>query len=201
VLGTETGRSYLYEPSNTLIFNGDTCTQKSSIQCVQSGAAWNAVSNLVTKTYTYSGGSFDGQTRAVFYPNGTASLTALTLDGQGNSISIVKTGQLNPAMTDVIAGTEVVTVTNLTSNSAVSVTTSDIASGAQLSFWTATQTDQWGRPTTIAYSDGTTDTRTYACCGLGSETDKEGITTNYNYDLAGRLISTTRAGITILAGC
>ena len=198
VLGTETGRSYLYEPSNTLIFNGDTCTQKSSIQCVQSGAAWNAASNLVTKTYTYSGGSFDGQTRAVFYPNGTASLTALTLDGQGNSISIVKTGQLNPAMTDVIAGTEVVTVTNLTSNSAVSVTTSDIASGAQLSFWTATQTDQWGRPTTIAYSDGTTDTRTYACCGLGSETDKEGITTNYNYDLAGRLISTTRAGITIL---
>ena len=125
-------------------------------------------------------------------------MTALSLDGQGNSISTAKTGQLNGAGTDVNAGTMSVTVTNLTSNQAVGVTTSDIATGLQLTFWTATQTDQWGRPLLIAYSDGTTDTRTYACCGLGSETDKEGITTSYNYDLAGRLISTTRAGITFL---
>jgi len=200
VLGTEVGRSYVYEPSNTLVFDGDTCLQISSIRCVTPGAAWNANGNLVTKTFTFSGGTFDGDTRAVFNPDGTATLTSLILDGQGNSVSTVKTGQLNGAMSDVNAGTMGVTVTNLTSNSVVSVTTSDIASGLRISSWTATQTDQWGRPTAIAYSDGTTDTRTYACCGLGSETDKEGITTSYNYNLAGRLISTTRAGVTTLNG-
>jgi RHS repeat-associated protein len=200
VLGAEVSRSYEYRPTNTVMFNGDPCQQVSSIKCIKSGAAWNDSGNLATLTYTYRGGPFDGQTRAIFYPDGTASLTAMALDGQGNSISTVKTGQLNAAGTDVVVGTMDVTTTNLTSNSAVGVTTSDIATASQLSYWTATQSDQWGRPTTIAYSDGTTDYRSYACCGLASETDREGITTSYNYDLAGRLVSTTRAGVTTLNG-
>ena len=39
-------------------------------------------------------------------------------------------------------------------------------------------------------------TRTYACCGLETETDRDGVTTTYGYDDAGRRTSITRHGIT-----
>jgi RHS repeat-associated protein len=56
--------------------------------------------------------------------------------------------------------------------------------------------DVQGRPTTTVYLDGEQVSRTYACCGLETETDRDGVTTTYGYDDAGRRISTTRYGIT-----
>ena len=46
------------------------------------------------------------------------------------------------------------------------------------------------------YSDGTSVSTIYGCCGVLSTTDREGITTSYTYDALKRLASTTRAGIT-----
>jgi YD repeat-containing protein len=60
-----------------------------------------------------------------------------------------------------------------------------------------TSFDVQSRPTTTVYLDGEQVTRSYACCGLESETDRDGVTTTYGYDDAGRKVSTTRLGITL----
>src|SRR4030095_12150981 len=36
----------------------------------------------------------------------------------------------------------------------------------------------------------------FACCGLSSSTDRDGVTTDYIYDGIGRLVGSTRLGIT-----
>jgi YD repeat-containing protein len=54
--------------------------------------------------------------------------------------------------------------------------------------------DVRGRPTITTYLGGEQVTRTYACCGLETETDRDGVTTTYGYDDSGRRISTTRHG-------
>jgi hypothetical protein len=57
--------------------------------------------------------------------------------------------------------------------------------------------DQFGRATNITYLDGTQIRRGYGCCGLEWETDREGVTSNYEYDALKRLWLTTRNGITV----
>jgi YD repeat-containing protein len=48
----------------------------------------------------------------------------------------------------------------------------------------------------VTYLDGTTETVSYACCGMDSQTDREGVTTSYTYDAAKRQVATTRLSIT-----
>ena len=50
----------------------------------------------------------------------------------------------------------------------------------------------------IQYNDGSIETTQYGCCGIDSQTDREGITTAYTYDGLKRLSTVTRAGITTL---
>jgi YD repeat-containing protein len=45
--------------------------------------------------------------------------------------------------------------------------------------------------------DGTYETRSFDCCGLGLVTDRDGVTTQLLYDAAGRQIGSTRLGITV----
>ncbi|MGF1656055.1 MAG: choice-of-anchor J domain-containing protein [Verrucomicrobiales bacterium] len=51
-------------------------------------------------------------------------------------------------------------------------------------------TDDFGRPTTIVYGDGTLSARTYACCGLQSEVTRDGLTQVYIRDEHGRVTRT-----------
>jgi len=52
------------------------------------------------------------------------------------------------------------------------------------------------RASRMDYEDGTYTERTYSCCGLLSQTDKNGITTTYSHDDMERVIRTSRSGVT-----
>ncbi len=58
--------------------------------------------------------------------------------------------------------------------------------------------DAFGRAQTTTYLDGSTVNRVYGCCGVESETDRDGITTTYAYDDFKRLSYSMRDGITTL---
>jgi len=80
----------------------------------------------------------------------------------------------------------------------LSETNTDIASGLTLESYTITEMDELGRPTRIDYNDGTNDQKTYTCCGVDWEKDRNGATTNYTYDALKRVQSTTRGGLTMI---
>ncbi|HEY5894207.1 MAG TPA: hypothetical protein VIT91_13360 [Chthoniobacterales bacterium] len=65
-----------------------------------------------------------------------------------------------------------------------------------LESWDATSFDTLGRVTGKAYNDGTTESVTYACCYLESETDRDGVTTTYSETPGGLVKTRTRFGIT-----
>src|SRR5207249_7735213 len=73
----------------------------------------------------------------------------------------------------------------------------DIASGGLITdLETRVYADNLKRSHTINHLDGPSETLSYACCGLDSQTDRDGVTTQYTYDAAKRRVATTRLGIT-----
>ena len=198
-LGQETSRSYRIDWSATVALGTDVYTRRSDIRCSASGAAWNDSTNLVTETLSYTTGPFMGRARRVLNPDGTASLTSYDIDGGGQTTTTVKSGAVNATFDDIIAGT--ITITNTSAMGQVTgETVTDITSGLTLSAWTATATDNLGRPTRLDYADGTYETRDYACCGLSSSRDRTGVTTTYVYDDLGRQTDSVRNGITMRNG-
>lgn len=77
-----------------------------------------------------------------------------------------------------------------------------LASGGSpllIEFHQAVDFDDQGRATEIIYGDGTMATRQYGCCGLQSETGRDGLTTIYQRDEHGRVFRTeTWSGSTFL---
>lgn len=68
-----------------------------------------------------------------------------------------------------------------------------------IEFSQAVDFDDQGRATEIVDGDGTTVTRQYGCCGLQSETGRDGLTTVYQRDEQGRVFRTeTWSGSTFL---
>lgn len=68
-----------------------------------------------------------------------------------------------------------------------------------IEFHEAVDFDDQGRAIEILYGDGTTVTRQYGCCGLQSETSRDGLTTVYQRDEHGRVFRTeTLSGSTFL---
>jgi RHS repeat-associated protein len=59
-------------------------------------------------------------------------------------------------------------------------------------------TDPLKRNYTVTHLNGRTESRWYACCGLESETDEDGVVTSHLYDLLGRWQGSSRLGITTL---
>jgi RHS repeat-associated protein len=194
ILDQETARRYRVDWSKSVTLGGESFQRKSEIVCVEAGAAWNAPANLVTETLTYTADPFIGRVRRVVNPDGTATMTTYALDASGVLTGTVKTGQPNGTLDDIVSGTRTVTVTNA-SGQVTSESTADLASGLTLSLWMATEFDSLNRPTRRDFLDGTFEARSYACCGLESLTDRQGITTSYIYDALGRLQFETRAGI------
>ena len=173
------------------------CGETQEIQAQTPGAAWDDPSNLVAITKTYLGTEFEGDIQSLKNPDGTMSLYTYSVDVDGNKTTTVKTGQPNAEETDIVDGTTTITVTDPTGNP-LSETTSDIVSGLLLNSSITTEQDEFGRPTRIDYLDGTFTTTTYSCCGIDSQTDREGITTTYTHDALKRVASSTRVGITTL---
>ncbi|MDD2708238.1 MAG: hypothetical protein PHV34_09535, partial [Verrucomicrobiae bacterium] len=166
------------------------------IQCQIAGAAWDNPSNLVTIRKTLLGTVFAGELQSVRQPDGTLSVYSYAKNGDRKTTT-VKTGQPDSAGADVISGTRAVTVVNQAGYQ-LSEHVYDIATGALLSSAVATQFDELGRPVRIQYHDGTYETKTYGCCGLESETDREGVKTEYIHDDLKRVVAAIRDGITTL---
>jgi RHS repeat-associated protein len=164
------------------------------IQAHAPGAAWNDSKNLVTITKTLLGTEFQGEISSIRHPDGT--LTTYQYSKSGNQKTVTtQTGAASGG--SVVDGNRRVTVSRL-DGTRLSEHQYDISTGILLSSEIVTQQDDFGRPTTIQFLDGTTATKVYGCCGLESETDREGITTTYIYDDLKRVKSSTRAGITTL---
>ena len=65
----------------------------------------------------------------------------------------------------------------------------------QLLSTTAAQYDEQHRRTRTTHGNGRFSTKTWMCCGVLSETDEDGVQTDYAYDSAQQLVETTRAAV------
>gem|GEM_PF-881523 len=170
---------------------------------------------LQTTTWATLTAPFIGQPAAILRPDGTMSIYSYALSADGKfTTNTVSTGQPDSGQAQIVDGTTTVTVINQ-AGTQISQQTFDVASSLLTSSATTLAFDTEGRPTLVQYLDGTTEATVYGCCGIDFFTDREGVTTSYNYDpftkqvtdttvlgitthndydAAGRLVKTTRIG-------
>ncbi|MBA3855101.1 MAG: hypothetical protein C0503_11855, partial [Gemmatimonas sp.] len=197
--GQATGRSFVVAWSKPVTLGSESFSRRSDIVATSAGAEWNTGTNLVTETLTYATGPHTGRVRRVVRPDGTATLTAYSLDAAGALTAVTVAGQLDAAGDAILDGTRVTTVTNPQGH-VVSEASHDIAPGRPdlaLASWDATATDNLGRPTSMLHHDGLVTTRDYACCGLLNERGRDGVLVTYDYDALGRRTHETRGGVTV----
>lgn len=169
-----------------------------SVRVRNTGATWDDSSNLTTHTWTQIGGTFDGRVVREVQPDGTASLYSYSSDPTtGHETTTVRTGKLDTATNTITRGTKTVTETNAKGGQ-VSTITYDIGTAGEtlISSADGIEFDDFGRPREIHYLDGTVHHYDYGCCGLDSETDREGVVTTYINDAEKRPQKVTRAGVT-----
>ncbi|MBI5424118.1 MAG: RHS repeat-associated core domain-containing protein [Opitutae bacterium] len=193
--GSETGRRYVVDWSAPVAIGGEKFVKRSTILCTASGAAWNAATNLTTTELRYGPGLFEGRTRSSIKPDGSATTTVCSAAGDGTSTIIESVGAYDSTSGAVVDGTKTTTTLSAQGH-VVGVSVRDISSNLVLSSWTATEFDHLLRPTRMDYSDGTYETRDYACCGLLSSRDRAGNTVGYTYDKLGRVTDVVRDGLT-----
>jgi RHS repeat-associated protein len=80
----------------------------------------------------------------------------------------------------------------------ISQETKDIASGLTTEFMEVTERDEFGRPLRIDYDDGSYEEKTYSCCGLYTNRDRNGMVTTFTYDDLKRVETETWAGLTTI---
>jgi YD repeat-containing protein len=173
--------------------------EERQIVCQRPDADWNAPDNLITVINRYTDGPNQNRISRVIEPNGTVSLYDYQWDDQqGRRTTIVWRGAGNPNRSAVTDGTKTITVTDrhggLIAETVVAISNGE--EGPVLEQRTYTEHDQFGRWGKVTYLDNTFAQRSYACCGLDTTTDRDGILTQYHYDEAGRQVAITRLGIT-----
>lgn len=193
LLGQEISRSYEIIYSQLGTADGQSVETRAEIQCTTPGAAWNDATNLVTKTRRVKGGDWDGRPVSQLNPDNTLSTYDYAF-GPTTVTTTSYTGAASGDGTTVTAGTETVTVETLDGRM-LSTDTYDFPSGLHLTSQVTTQQDSLGRPIRYDFLDGTFEMLSYACCGIDSDTDREGIATNYDYNALGFVDQETRAGI------
>ncbi|MGA4645739.1 hypothetical protein ACPDIX_14865, partial [Limisphaera sp. 4302-co] len=139
-----------------------------------------------------------GRTVRVHHPDGTVTLYQRTEQG-GTVTETTSTGQPDDpnAPANIVNGQR----TRIVKGAHGEVTleqTYRIVNGQEwlLQQRVYTGFDDFHRPTEVSYPDDTTETFSYDCCGLASQTDREGVTTIYLYDALRRPIGHTRNGVT-----
>jgi hypothetical protein len=184
LLGQEIGRTY------AVIKPGE----KRSIRCQTAGAAWTAADNLVTITRYYTTGSFTDYARSTDYPDGTRTAWLYSTSGTGTNATqttVVLNGQVDPnSDTNILAGT-ITTAALGHVGQLISTTVQDKASTTILNQDNYTYLDEFRRSYTVAHLDATTETYQYACCGLDTTTDRDGVQSQYLYDDMGRQLGRT----------
>jgi RHS repeat-associated protein len=180
--GQEVARRYV------IVSTTDGKTTERVEVCTVPGAAAGAETNLVTTT------AYDDNGETVTLPDGTAKITAYAPLSGGGLRTTVDTG--SAAGGTVTDGTHSVSDTDSMGHAVISTVT-DIASSQPIFQATTTAADAFGRPTQIAYLDGTSESFSYDCCGLESFTDRDGLQTSYGHDEFGNVNLESRAGITL----
>ncbi|MGA1495634.1 MAG: hypothetical protein ACO37D_09590, partial [Rhodothermales bacterium] len=184
VLGHEVSRAYVVLKPG----------ERQDIRCQTPGAAWNATDNLVTITKYYTTGSNANRIKSQKQPDGTLSLYQYV--DNGTRTTTVAAGQPNGTDSAIVDGTQTVTVIDALGY-LVSRTVTDIASGITIASQVHSNTDEFGRPRTTSFMDGSQEDSEFACCGLDTFTDRSGLTTQYWYDELGRLTASSQLGITV----
>lgn len=184
--GAETGRRYWVKNAAG--------NQTQNIVCTVAGAGIGASTNLITVTDYVPDGEFKGKVSSVSHPDGTITIYTYN-HADGRYTKTEARGASGGS--GISAGRQTTTVTDELGN-LVSREVRDIASGLALESSTVIDRDEQGRPTRINYSDGTYEEKTYTCCGVESERDRDGVVTNFTYDQLKRVISESRNGLTTL---
>jgi RHS repeat-associated protein len=150
-------------------------------------------------TYRATGADFGGRIDKIVHFDDT--LTTYDYD---------RTGGVMTLTTETGAGTNSVTEgeqTEMKYNALGEIEESKVTAigtgaGTVLQHMEVTDTDALGRPTEKSYfPDGSggsayTQTMSYLCCGIGTETDRYGVPTSHTYDLLGRRTTSTSLGVT-----
>ncbi len=165
-------------------------------RCQTPGASWDAPDNLVTITTNYSSGDHINQPKSIVHPDGTMTFFTYEYNSAGDVLTnIVKTGQPNAGRNDIVDGSRSVTVIGA-KGEMISASVTDIASSLLLSLETYSLYDALNRPTRVTHLDGTYEDTQFACCGVDTTTDRDGVVTFYKYDVSKRQTATVRNGIT-----
>lgn len=195
-LNIETARSYEVRFTATETYNTLPTKRVHFIQAVAQGAAWDASANLVSVSRTVASGPYADKPASSLSPDGTLTTYAYSTNAtSGEVTTLVETGPTDLSALAVLSGTRWETLSDSFGRTLGQITT-DIATSSTLESYVITETDDFGRHTRIDYADGTFELSDYACCGLASTTDRQGVTTHYEYDPLGRLERTTRHGLT-----
>lgn len=144
----------------------------------------------ITNTISY------GRVKKVVNSDGTIALYYYTRSADRETVTSYS-GEPNAGGTAVINGTKSVSVYDangtLWSNASYAIVNSNLT---QTASQTTNTTDEFGRVTKTTYMDGTTTERSYGCCGVDWEIDRNGIRTDYMYDDTSKLMtSSERNGI------
>jgi YD repeat-containing protein len=167
-----------------------------SIQCVVTGAAWNATGNLTNRTVIYTNGYHHHEPKSILRPDGTGQVFFYgELVTTNNTTNIVFSGHIDSSGTNVDEGTKTVTVYD-TAHALVSRQIYDVASQILIVSET-NQYDYLKRITHTTYLDGTSMQTAYDCCGESSVTERDGTVTSYTYDALKRVLTTTRNSVTV----
>lgn len=194
----------LYEGEN----NRRKITESVATDLTIGSPSWSDVSNLKTVTYLY-----DEETPAigrrknapylVVKPDGLAVLTkyfdtTTTINGETVAVEKTETYSGAPSTTAVTDYTVTITAGTKTVEERtvygqrISRTVTDIATGTVIEDELASAFDAFGRVTeTLLFGGLYTENRSYACCGLESETNRDGVRTEYTYDPLGRVKTRT----------
>ncbi|MCH8514558.1 MAG: hypothetical protein LAT83_23290, partial [Kiritimatiellae bacterium] len=170
--------------------------QKRTIRAATPASAWDDPDNLVTTVF------YDNNEPVVtLMPDGLIRTRETTYMGDMKTVTTA-TGKPDNSTVDkntrVEEGSKTVTVTHRDHRYEVSRHSYRITPLGEvlLSGYTHSNWDDLFRPKNTDYIDGTSVERDYTCCGLASETDRNGIITTYEYDELRRRIRSTRAGVT-----
>lgn len=185
IKGQEVGRRYGVK-------NADG-SEVQEIVCTKPGAGIGASGNLITVTKYVISGEFAGEVASVLRPDGTMEINTYN-SSSGVKTTITSTGEPNSGGTAIVKGTKVTRTEDDLGE--LSFEERDIASNFVLESYTVTDRDDLGRPEVISYNDGTSETKTYSCCGVASETSREGIVTSYTYDDLKRMETKSEGGLT-----
>jgi RHS repeat-associated protein len=196
LLNTEISRSYQIDsPPQSGI------QQIQTIRCAVTGASISNPANLTNIVWRTSDTSTTGtqwQTIQELLPDGTMTMYANTVDPYtGQCTFITKVGVPNSTRDDIVDGTITTVIVGLWGQPLLRQV-QDIASGGLvIDQNTYAYTDSLNRSHSVTGLDNRTETQVYSCCGLDSETDRDGVTTQYSYDAAKRRVATTRLGIIV----